>query len=145
LPPGSRAIPKPSPETAPYWEAASRGELCIQRCAACRDYYFYPRPSCPHCGSLDVEWVRVSGKGRLHSYLINHVPGPGFEDRGPYAIAIVELEEGPRLMSNIVGVENTPEALVLDMELEVDFEHIGDVAIPVFKPSPVSKTSPVDR
>jgi uncharacterized protein len=134
MPPGSRALPLPSPETTPYWEAAARGELCIQRCTVCGDHYFYPRPSCPRCGSLDVEWVLVSGRGRLHSYLINHLAAPGFEDRGPYAIAIVELEEGPRLMSNIVGVDNTPEALVLDMELEVDFEHIGDVVIPVFKP-----------
>jgi uncharacterized protein len=131
---GSRALPKPSPETAPYWEAASRGELCIQRCNGCGEHYFYPRPACPKCGSADTEWVKVSGRARLHTYLINHLPAPGFEDQGPYAIAVVELHEGPRMMSNVVGVANTPEDLVLDMELEVAFFQLGEVSLPVFKP-----------
>lgn len=132
--PTERAVPRPSPETSPFWEAASRGELSIQRCRPCARHYFYPRPSCPYCGSTDVEWVTVSGRASLHSYLITHIPAPGFEQDAPYAIAVVELAEGPRLMSNIVGIENTPEALNLDMELEVDFEKVGDVSLPVFRP-----------
>ena len=134
MPGGSRPIPKASPETAPYWEAASRGELCIQLCNGCDKFYFYPRPACPECGSRDVEWVKVSGRARLHTYLINHLPARGFEERGPYAIAVVELHEGPRLMSNIVGIANTPEELVLDMELRVDFEQLGEMSLPVFRP-----------
>jgi uncharacterized OB-fold protein len=130
-----KAAPKPTPETAPYWEAANRGQLQIQQCNACSRYYFYPRTACPHCGSTDVTWVAVSGRGRLHTYLINHRPAPGFEEEAPYAIAVVELEEGPRMMANIVGVPNTPEELDLDMPLEVCFEPRGEQMVPVFTPA----------
>ena len=130
-----KATPKPTPETAPYWEAANRGELQIQRCNPCSRHYFYPRTACPRCGSTDVRWVTVSGRGRLHTYLINHRPAPGFEDAAPYAIAVVELEEGPRMMANIVGVSNTPEELELDMSLEVRFEPRGEQMVPVFTPA----------
>ena len=78
----------------------------------------------------------ASGRGRLHTYLISHRPAPGFEADVPYAIAIVELDEGPRMMSNIVGIPNTPEHLVLDMELRVEFEPRGDdMQVPVFRPA----------
>ena len=130
-----KAAPKPTPETAPYWEAANRGELQIQRCNPCGRLYFYPRTACPLCGSTDVTWVTVSGRGRLHTYLINHRPAPGFENEAPYAIAVVELEEGPRMMANIVGVPNTPEELELDMLLEVRFEPRGEQMVPVFTPT----------
>jgi uncharacterized OB-fold protein len=79
--------------------------------------------------------VAVSGRARLHSYVISHRAAPGFEDEAPYAIAVVALEEGPRLMTNIVGVENTPENLVLDMELEIAFQERGDQCVPVFRPA----------
>ena len=131
----SKPVPRPTPETAHYWEGAAIGELRIQHCNACDRHYFYPRPSCPQCGSTDVAWVVASGRARLHTYLITHRPAPGFADDVPYAIAVVELEEGPRMMTNIVGVENTPEALVLDMALEVDFEPRGELQVPVFRPA----------
>jgi uncharacterized OB-fold protein len=130
-----KPIPKPTPDTAPYWEGTARGELRVQRCNACERAYFYPRPYCPHCSSDDVSWITASGRGRLHTYLISHRPAPGFGDQVPYAIAVVELEEGPRMMANIVGVENTPDALVLDMPLEVAFEERGDQSVPVFRPA----------
>ena len=130
-----KAAPEPTPETAPYWEAANRGELQIQQCNACGMHYFYPRTACPRCGSTDVTWVTVSGRGRLHTYVINHRPAPGFEDEAPYAIAVVELEEGPRMMANIVGVPNTPDELELDMPLEVRFESRGEQMVPVFAPA----------
>ena len=131
--------PKPgpvvTPETKPFWDAAQEGELRIPRCNACGRHYFYHRPFCPHCFSDDVSWVRVSGRATLHSYVINHRPVPGWEDDGPYAIALVELEEGPRMATNIVGVPNTPEDLVLDMALEVCFEEQGGMMIPKFRPA----------
>ena len=133
---GSKATPRPTPETQPFWDGTRAGELRIQRCNDCRQFYFYPRPFCPSCWSEDVEWVAVSGRARLHSYVINHRPAPGFEDEAPYAIAVVELEEGPRMMSNIVGIENTPENLVLDMALEVVFEEQGGMCVPRFRPLP---------
>ena len=130
----TKPVPRPTPETQPYWDGARAGELRIQRCTACREHYFYPRPFCPRCGSAEVEWAAVSGRATLHSYVISHRPAPGFEDDVPYAIAIVALAEGPRLMTSIVGIENTPERLVLDMELEVAFQERGDQCVPVFRP-----------
>lgn len=130
-----KAGPRPTPETLPYWEAANQGELLIQRCRSCEKPFFYPRLACPGCGSKEVVWVRASGRATLHTYLVNHRPAPGFEDDAPYAIAVVELEEGPRMMTNIVGLPNTPEALELDMALEVRFEARGDQMVPVFAPA----------
>lgn len=131
----SKPVPFPTPETAPYWEAANRGELLIQRCNACGRAFFYPRSACPNCSSADVDWIRASGRARLHTYVINHRPAAGFEDDAPYAIAVVELEEGPRMMTNIVGVPNTPEHLELDMPLEVRFDARGEQMVPVFTPA----------
>jgi uncharacterized OB-fold protein len=129
-----KPAPKPTPETEHYWEGTKLGELRIQRCNACGRAYFYPRPSCPFCSSTDVSWEKASGYARLHTYLISHRPAPGFADEVPYAIGVVELEEGPRMMTNLVDVDNTPEALVLDMALEVAFEPRGDQHVPVFRP-----------
>lgn len=129
-----RILPVPTPETRHYWEGARQGELRLQQCNACRHVYFPPRPFCPDCGSRSVAIVNASGRGRLYSYIINHLPTPGFEP--PFAIAVVELDEGPRLMSNIVDCEQTPEALQLDMPLEVTFERINDeITLPQFRPA----------
>ena len=97
----------------------------LQRCDACANVYFPPRPFCPSCASRKVSVFKASGKGKLYSYVINHRPAaPGFTP--PYAIAVVELDEGPRMMSNIVDCPQTPEALELDMKLEVAFEKLDD-------------------
>jgi uncharacterized OB-fold protein len=131
----SKPAPVVTPETQPFWDAAQRDVLQIQRCNPCGKHYFYPRPFCPSCFSEDVAWVQVSGRATLHSYVINHRPMPGWEDDGPYAIALVELEEGPRMATNIVGIPNTPDDLVLDMALQVCFETQGGMKIPKFKPA----------
>ena len=129
-----RVIPKPTPETQHYWDGAREGELRLQTCQTCDNTYFPPRPFCPECGSRDVAVTKASGKAKLLSYVINHLPSPGFEP--PFAIAIVELEEGPRLMSNILDCEQTPEALQLDMPLEVTFEKLSDdITLPQFRPA----------
>ncbi len=133
-----RVLPRPTPETRHYWEGARVGELRLQRCSDCEQTYFPPRPFCPTCGSRRVEIIKASGRGRLFSYIINHLPTPGFEP--PFAIAVVELEEGPRLMSNILECEQTPEALQLDMPLEVTFQRINDeITLPQFRPASTSK------
>jgi uncharacterized OB-fold protein len=129
-----KAVPQPTPQTQPFWDGCSAGELRLQWCRTCARHYFPPQARCPVCLQEDVTWMAVSGRARLHTYVINHSPAPGFEDAAPYAIAIVELHEGPRMMTNVIGVENTPEALVLDMELEVTFEERGDVSVPLFRP-----------
>jgi uncharacterized OB-fold protein len=130
-----RLVPEPTPETQEFWDGARRGELRIQRCRPCSRAYFYPRPLCPHCGSRDVEWFTASGKGRLYSYVINHRAPPNFRDWVPYVIAIVQLDEGPRMMSNVIGVEPLPENLPADLPLEVTWERLSDeISIPLWKP-----------
>ena len=131
-----RLIPEPTPETQEYWDGARRGELRIQRCNTCGKAYFYPRPFCPNCSSKDVAWFTASGKGKLYSYVINHRPAMGWQDAAPYVIAVVELDEGPRMMTNIVGVEPTPENLPIDLPVEVEWERQSDeITIPLFHPA----------
>ncbi len=131
-----RPIPEPTPDTAEFWAGARRGELRIQRCSACGKAYFYPRPFCPFCSSKEVAWFTATGRGKLYSYVINYRPAYGFQDYAPYVIAVVELEEGPRMMSNIVDCPQTPEALELDMKLEVAFEKLDDkITLPQFRPA----------
>ena len=137
----SKPVPEPTPETQPFWDGCARGELVIQRCRDCGKPYFYPRPVCPSCGSGRVEWFTASGQATLYSYVINHRPAAGFEDDVPYAIAVVELAEGPRMMTSIRGVPATPEALVLDMPLRVAFEQRGDISLPVFAPASAEEKS----
>jgi uncharacterized protein len=132
--PGSRPLPEPTPETQHFWDGTRAGELRLQRCDDCAHVYFPPRPFCPACASRSVSVFAASGRARLDSYVINHRPHPAFE--GHYAIALVALEEGPRLMSNIVDCDQTPEALVLDMPLEVTFERQSDsITLPLFRPA----------
>ncbi|MGY1752478.1 Zn-ribbon domain-containing OB-fold protein [Blastococcus sp. SYSU D01042] len=125
--------PLPTPDTAPYWEGAAAGELRIQQCTSCTRHYFYPRPFCPNCGSAEVEWRVTSGRATLVSYVINHRPIPPADQ--PLVIALVQLEEGPRMMTNVVGVEPLPENLPLDLPLRVTFEQRGEHSIPVFTPA----------
>jgi hypothetical protein len=130
----SRPLPQPTPETQHFWDGCKQGELLLQRCRDCSTVYFPPRPFCPSCSSRSVEAFKASGRGRLYSYIINNRPHPAWSE--PYAIAAVKLDEGPVLMSNIVGCPQTPEALVLDMPLEVTFEKQSDeITLPLFKPA----------
>ena len=134
MPKESRPVPRATPETQHFWEGTKAGELRLQRCIDCRHVYFPPRPFCPSCSSRSVSIFKASGRGRLLSYVINQRPHPAWN--APYSIAIVELDEGPRMMSNIVGCDQTPEALQLDMPLEVTFEDLSnEIALPLFKPA----------
>jgi uncharacterized OB-fold protein len=131
-PPGSRPEPRATPETAHFWQGTAQGELRLQRCRTCDRPYFPPQPFCPRCTSDDVEVFLASGHGTLHSYVINHRAAPGFT--APYVIAVVELEEGPRLLTNLVEAGADPDALPLDLPVEVGFEPAGDMSLPVFRP-----------
>ena len=129
-----RALPTATPETEHYWKGAREGKLFLQRCESCIKAYFPPRPFCPLCGSRDVTAVQASGRASLYSYAIQHRAVPGFVP--PYAIAVVTLEEGPRMMTNIVDCPQTPEALQLDMALEVTFQQVDEaISLPVFRPA----------
>lgn len=112
--------------TQPFWDAARRHELMIPRCARCDAYFWYPRAACPSCLREDWEWTPVSGRGRLHSFTVVRQPGnPAFEPDVPYAYAIVQLDEGVRMISNIVDCE-IPDGLAVDMPLEATFDDVTD-------------------
>jgi uncharacterized OB-fold protein len=129
-----KQLPAITPETRHFWEGTRTGELRLQKCSACNHVYFPPRPFCPQCASPDVSVFRASGRATLHSYVIHHRPVPGFVP--PYSIAVVQLDEGPRMMTNIVGIAQTPQALQLDMLLEVVFERLSDeISLPLFRPA----------
>lgn len=139
-----RPKPQPTPETQHFWDGTRAGELRLQRCDDCGRAYFPPRPFCPRCASAAVSVFRASGRATLYSYVINHRAPPGSAFDPPYSIAVVELAEGPRMMTNVVGCPQTPEALVLDMPLEVVFEKLDDeITLPLFQPvQPVQPVQP---
>ena len=125
-------LPTPTPETKPYWDGAKAGKLMLQRCNQCGPY-FYPRPFCPNCFSWDVEWFEASGRGKIYSYVISHRKLQHMKEL-PYIIAIIELEEGPRLMSNIIGVDPDPDRIQCDMLVQVDYVKVtDDVTLPKFR------------
>ena len=129
-----RAKPKPTPETRHFWDGAKNGKLLLQRCGDTGSAFFPPRPFSPYTGSRNVSVFEASGRAKLYSYVIHNRAVPGFT--APYAIAVVELEEGPRMMTNIVDCEQTPEALVLDMALQVAFEPMDEeITLPLFRPA----------
>lgn len=127
-------LPTPEADTQPYWDAAADGRLLLRHCAACDTTHFYPRPFCPRCWSPDVSWVQASGRATLYTWSVVHRNDlPPFGDRVPYVAAVVDLAEGPRMMTNVVGCD--PSELHVGMQLSVAFEErADDVTIPVFQP-----------
>ncbi len=100
----SRSVPAPSPASAPFWAATERKALSMQRCATCRRLVWYPRYACPHCGSGELCWEDLSGRGVVYAVSVHHrSPTPELADRTPYSVVLVDLEEGARIMSNVFG------------------------------------------
>jgi uncharacterized OB-fold protein len=129
---GVRWLPVPTPETQHFWGGVRIGELRLQRCLDCGEVYFPPRPFCRKCLSRNVEGFVASGRGTLLSYVISHRSVPGFE--APYSIAYVQLEEGPTMISNVIGCQQEPEHLPIDAQLEVVFTKVSDeIYLPQFK------------
>lgn len=132
-------LPVPDSETAPYWEAAAEGRLIVKRCTACGHTFLYPRSACPRCWSTDTEWVTSSGRGSVYSFTVVHRNDlPPFRDRLPYVVAVVELEEGPRLTTNIEGCD--PDDVRCGISVEVEFRTEVDaegetLSVPVFRPA----------
>ncbi len=129
-----KPIPVPSEESEPFWEMAKKHELRLQKCSDCGAFRFPPAVVCPECTSMEAEWTAVSGRGRVFSFVIFHRPyHPAFKGDIPYGVAVVELEEGPRLLSNVVSC--SPEEIRCDMPVVVVFEDITpEVTLPKFKP-----------
>ncbi len=132
-----KPVPSPQGESDHYWQKAKEGELWLRKCNACGNAYFYPRDISPCCFSRDTTWIQASGKATLFTYgIVQRAPHPGFVEEVPFVTAIVELEEGPTMPTNIVIDDPTPEKLQVGMALEVVFEDITDtIARPKFKPA----------
>jgi uncharacterized OB-fold protein len=128
-----KLLPKPSPTSRPFWDAAKRHELLLQRCGACNTFIYYPRPRCPHCFSDRLSWEQCSGRGKLYSYtVVRRAASRAFAD-APYVLGIVELAEGPRMTTNIVA---PPEQLRVDMPVTVFFDDVTpDRTLVKFKPA----------
>jgi len=120
-------------DTQFFWDGVRAQRLLIQRCAGCRAVRHPPRPMCPHCHSLEWDTIESSGRGTVFSFVIpHHPPLPWFPE--PYVVALVDLEEGTRLVTNIVGV--APDAVTIGMPVVVRFEHFDDdVVLPLFAPA----------
>ena len=126
-------LPRPTPLSAPHWDGCREGRLRVQRCRACRHYVFIPQPVCTACQSDALEWVDSSGRGTVYSLTTVHRPQrPEFAV--PYTVAIVELDEGWHMLTNLV--ECAPEERAIGMRVEVVFRRMTDeVTLPMFRPA----------
>ena len=132
-----KPLPRVTSLTQPYWEATTQKRLVIQRCAKCGVYVWCPRPACTECGSEQLEWTSVSGRGTVFSFtIIRQVIARGaaaFEKEIPYIVAWIDLEEGPRLCSNVV--ECSLERITIGMPVEVIFDEASsEIVLPKFRP-----------
>lgn len=126
--------PTPAPELAEYWEATKRDVLLVPRCRSCGKAFWYPRGFCPWCHSGDLEWNESSGTGTIYSFTVTERGQGPWAEVVPYVVAYVELDEGPRLLTNLVEVD--PDRLDVGQRVRVTFDQAGDFKIPRFRPEP---------
>ncbi len=133
-------VPLPDPDSEEFWAGCKRGELRMQRCTGCSRMRYYPRPMCPHCQSMQSDWVTVSGRGTIYSFVVCHPPVlPAFAEKTPYAVLVVELEEDSNL--RMVGglLDHPVDEIEIGLPVEVAFEPLTDeITLPqwrVAKPS----------
>jgi uncharacterized OB-fold protein len=131
----AKPLPLPSDITRPFWAGLLKGEFRIQRCEECGKYVFYPRIACPNCLSDRLAWVTASGKGRLYSFtVVRRAMNPAFQADVPYVFAIVELEEGPRVTTNVVNCDL--KALSVDMPVKAVYDRVTpEAALLKFEPA----------
>ena len=125
--------PVPTEDSEPYWEFVEKRELRMQQCKPCGLVRFPPSLLCPRCWSLESEWRKLSGQGKVWSWVVFHQAFyPGYADDVPYNTAIIELAEGPKMHANVIGCKN--EEIYIGMPVEVTFEKVEDAILPKFKP-----------
>lgn len=131
-----KPVPIVNPWARPFWDGARERRLLIQHCRDCHKHVFYPRVACPHCFSENLEWVQASGRGTVYSFTVVYANAPSaFIPDIPYVVAVIDLAEGVRMLSNIVGCDL--DALRCDMPVEVTFERLNDeFTLPKFRPVP---------
>ena len=131
-----RPLPKPDPVTQPFWDSLKAHSIKLQRGKQSGKWVYYPRAVMP--GNLDeeLEWAPVSGRGSVYAFAIpSRHPNPAFGSRAPYVVALVELEEGVRVLSNLIDVDPTPEAVKIGMPVEIVYDDVTDaITLPRFKP-----------
>jgi uncharacterized OB-fold protein len=129
-----RLVPAVTPLTEPYWAGARRGELLIQRCSACGHLWHPPLPRCPECHGASLSWIPVSGRGHVYTYtVVYHATHVAMQDRLPYISALIQLEEGPRVLTNLVHC--LEEDVKVDMPVRVVFEPLTEeISLPQFEP-----------
>ena len=133
-----RPLPTPiTPEAKPFWDGLREQKLLLPRCGACGHVFFYPRAVCPRCHARDIGWIQASGRGTLHAFEIAHqVFNKAWKIKPPYVLAMVELAEGPRLMTNLVNVEPDPKVITCDMPVRVVFSKLTEeITLPLFEPA----------
>ena len=127
-----RPLPRPSPLTQPFWDATKEGRLTLQRCTTCGEYVWTPQMACRSCLTETLEWSDVSGEGEVYSFVVLHKAAiDAF--KAPYTIAVIELKEGPRMLSDVVGID--PADVKIGMPVKVDFEDAGPVGLYHFRPT----------
>lgn len=129
-----RILPVPDPISEPYWTAATRGELVIQYCEACDRFEFYPRPMCRSCAG-ELTWRQASGLGTIYSFtIVRQSKTPPFDQIVPYVVALVDLDEGPRMMTNVVDCP--ADSVTIGQRVEVVFaDEVDGIALPFFRPA----------
>ena len=119
-----RPVPKPTPTTQEFWDGAKKGKLMLQWDPIARKYQFWPRANSVRTGRRNLQWKATSGKGHLYSFTVTHVPTPGFEAKAPYVIGMVELDEGVRMIANMVNM--TTDDIEIGMRVNVAWEKLND-------------------
>ena len=134
-----RPQPKfPEPDTQPFWDATKRHELAYQTCNRCGQVIFTPRAHCPGCGNLESTWHTSRGEGAVYTFtVVMQSRVPAFRDLGAYAVAYVDLDEGFRIMTNIVGVQDPTKDIKCGMRVKLRWEDqgAGEVSLPMFEPA----------
>jgi len=130
----AKPIPFPDNVTGTFWEATKNNKLLIQRCGDCGAHQFFPQSYCRNCLGENVDWIEASGKGKVYTFtIVNRPPTVRFQEDVPYVVALIELEEGVRMMSNVVGID--PDDVRVDMPVEVVFDEItSTISLPKFRP-----------
>lgn len=130
-----KPLPRPSAESRPFWNAAREHRLVLQKCRACGQFWFPPSQRCIHCLSGDHDWTEVKGTGKVFSFVTyQRLYHPGWEGEIPYVVAVIELDEGPRILSTVTGIP--VEEVACDMPVRVVFDDVTpDVTLPKFAPA----------
>ncbi len=130
-----KPIPVQGTNTGPFWEGAKQGKLMLPRCQECNRVHWYPRFICPFCHSMNLEWIEGSGEGTVHTFAVQHMTPPDWQDEAPYVTAYIDLKEGDRMLTILRGVDPTkPETIKIGARVKVEFEKASeDMHIPFWR------------